>query len=131
MSKCLPDYISINRLFEPTYRMFESLMSIQTMLPKMFCKTPVCLKINIFHFFFSFFFSIFFFIFFSFFHFFSFFLFFPCLNLYIYVGGCVPCPGGLHGPGVYRAGAGPQHARIPTAPQHTGETTGTNGLRYC
>ena len=27
-------------------------MSIQTMLPKMLCKTPVCLKINTFHFFF-------------------------------------------------------------------------------
>ena len=41
--------ISINRLFEPTYWMYEPLMSIQTMLPKMLCKTPVCLKINIFH----------------------------------------------------------------------------------
>ena len=30
--------------------MYESLMSIQTMLPKMLCKTPVCLKINIFFF---------------------------------------------------------------------------------
>ena len=42
-------YHSCNRLFEPTYRMYESFMSIQTMLPKMFCKTLVCLKINIFH----------------------------------------------------------------------------------
>ena len=29
---------SINRLFEPTYRMYESLMSIQTMLPKYYVK---------------------------------------------------------------------------------------------
>ena len=50
--------ISINRLFEPTYWMYEPLMSIQTMLPKhyvkLLCKTPVCLKMNIFLLFFIF-----------------------------------------------------------------------------
>ena len=29
--------------------MYEPLMSIQTMSPKYYVKTPVCLKINIFH----------------------------------------------------------------------------------
>ena len=42
--------ISINRLFEPIYWMYEPLISIQY-LWKYYVKTPVCLKINIFHFF--------------------------------------------------------------------------------
>ena len=40
--------ISINRLFEPTYRMYESLKSIQTMLPKCYVKL-LCVWKHIFH----------------------------------------------------------------------------------
>ena len=42
--------LSINRLFESTYQMYESLMSIGNMFPKYYAKTPACLEINIFHF---------------------------------------------------------------------------------
>ena len=45
--------ISINKLFEPTYQMYEPLMSIQTMLPKCYVETPVCLEIKHFSFFFK------------------------------------------------------------------------------
>ena len=49
--RCSLISISINRLFEPTYWMYEPLISIENFLWKYYVKTPVCLKINIFHFF--------------------------------------------------------------------------------